>query len=407
MLKQAILAAEDERFYQHAGIDYLGVVRAAYANLVTGGRTPGREHDHHAGGAQLLPVLGEDAHAQALRGAARLQDRAQPDQGPDPRALHQPDLPRPARLRLRGGLADLLRQVAGPADARRGGDARRAAQGAVQPTTRRQSAARQAAPAVRAAPHEGTGLHHRGSSSPRRVKAPLHVRREVDDFAVHAEYVAEMVRQAIYEQYPDDAYTRASASTRRSGRPTRRRRTQAVRARRARVRPQPRLPRSGRLRRAAGRTPDEDDFEEALAEHADDDDLHRGAGADARARKRGQGGAARAARRVTVTGDGLRFAARARWKTSAAPQRRIRRGAVIRVQQDDRKNWQIVQLPEVEAAFVSLDPARRRDPRAGRRLRLQPQQVQPRHPGLAPAGLRRSSRSSTRRRWRRASRRRR
>ena len=28
-LKEAILAAEDERFYQHTGIDYLGVLRAA------------------------------------------------------------------------------------------------------------------------------------------------------------------------------------------------------------------------------------------------------------------------------------------------------------------------------------------------------------------------------------------
>src|SRR3954464_6395153 len=40
-LKNAILAAEDERFYQHAGIDYLGVLRAAYANLVAGGRRQG------------------------------------------------------------------------------------------------------------------------------------------------------------------------------------------------------------------------------------------------------------------------------------------------------------------------------------------------------------------------------
>ena len=40
-LKHAILAAEDERFYQHTGIDYLGVARAAYANLVTGGRRQG------------------------------------------------------------------------------------------------------------------------------------------------------------------------------------------------------------------------------------------------------------------------------------------------------------------------------------------------------------------------------
>src|SRR5437868_14243519 len=36
-LKNAILAAEDERFYQHAGIDYVGVLRAAYTNLIAGG----------------------------------------------------------------------------------------------------------------------------------------------------------------------------------------------------------------------------------------------------------------------------------------------------------------------------------------------------------------------------------
>src|SRR5919109_5596771 len=40
-LKNAILAAEDERFYEHAGIDYLGVLRAAYANLIAGGRRQG------------------------------------------------------------------------------------------------------------------------------------------------------------------------------------------------------------------------------------------------------------------------------------------------------------------------------------------------------------------------------
>ncbi|MGH8707627.1 MAG: transglycosylase domain-containing protein, partial [Burkholderiales bacterium] len=40
-LTNAIIAAEDERFYQHAGIDYLGVARAAYANMLTGGRRQG------------------------------------------------------------------------------------------------------------------------------------------------------------------------------------------------------------------------------------------------------------------------------------------------------------------------------------------------------------------------------
>src|SRR6202158_2034269 len=33
VMKAAILAAEDDRFYQHGGVDYVGVVRAAAANL--------------------------------------------------------------------------------------------------------------------------------------------------------------------------------------------------------------------------------------------------------------------------------------------------------------------------------------------------------------------------------------
>jgi penicillin-binding protein 1A len=40
-LKHAIIAAEDERFYQHSGIDYIGIARAALANLTSGGRSQG------------------------------------------------------------------------------------------------------------------------------------------------------------------------------------------------------------------------------------------------------------------------------------------------------------------------------------------------------------------------------
>ena len=36
VMRKAILAAEDERFYQHGGVDYLSVMRAALANLLGG-----------------------------------------------------------------------------------------------------------------------------------------------------------------------------------------------------------------------------------------------------------------------------------------------------------------------------------------------------------------------------------
>jgi penicillin-binding protein 1A len=41
VLKHAILAAEDERFYEHPGVDLLGIARAASANLLTGARRQG------------------------------------------------------------------------------------------------------------------------------------------------------------------------------------------------------------------------------------------------------------------------------------------------------------------------------------------------------------------------------
>ena len=41
LMQQAILAAEDERFYEHGGIDTLGVLRAAGANILSGGASQG------------------------------------------------------------------------------------------------------------------------------------------------------------------------------------------------------------------------------------------------------------------------------------------------------------------------------------------------------------------------------
>lgn len=41
VLRQAILAAEDERFYEHGGVDTMGVLRAALANVFSGGAKEG------------------------------------------------------------------------------------------------------------------------------------------------------------------------------------------------------------------------------------------------------------------------------------------------------------------------------------------------------------------------------
>ena len=60
--------------------------------------------------------------------------------------------------------------------------------------------------------------------------------------------------------------------------------------------------------------------------------------------------------RITITGDGLKFAHRALTGGLSA-KLAIRRGAVIRVEKNAKNNtWDIVQKPTVEAAFISIDP---------------------------------------------------
>ena len=98
--------------------------------------------------------------------------------------------------------------------------------------------------------------------------------------------------------------------------------------------------------------PTDEDLEDALDDHPDNDDL-LAAVVLAYDGKQVQAGL-RSGERIVIAGPGLQFAARA-LDSKAAPQRRIRKGAIIRVQRDG-KGWQIVQLPEVEAAFISLDP---------------------------------------------------
>src|SRR5262249_16532377 len=57
---------------------------------------------------------------------------------------------------------------------------------------------------------------------------------------------------------------------------------------------------------------------------------------------------------VEITGDGLRFAARS-LDPKAQPQRRIVPGALIRIGRNPKGAWEIVQLPQVEAAFVAAE----------------------------------------------------
>ena len=162
----------------------------------------------------------------------------------------------------------------------------------------------------------------------RRRREPLMVRRDIDDFAVHAEYVAEMVRQILYERYPDDVYTPRLPRLHHAARSaTRRPRT----SRCAAASWTTTAATATAARRATSSCPRaraEEGLEDVLQEFPDSDDLLAAVvlEAEPEAGARPTGAAARPSRSPKA---GLKFVASA-LAEKTPPNRRIRRGAVIR-----------------------------------------------------------------------------
>jgi penicillin-binding protein 1A len=97
----------------------------------------------------------------------------------------------------------------------------------------------------------------------------------------------------------------------------------------------------------------EEALEDLLQEQGDSDDIYSALILEAGAK------AVKAYRKggevIEIAGDGLKFA-RPMMGDKVPANRRLRRGALIRVQKDEKGVWQIVQLPQVEAGVVSIDP---------------------------------------------------
>ncbi len=351
-LKHAILAAEDERFYQHTGIDYLGVARAAYANLTQGGRRQGASTITMQVARNFF-LSSEKTLTRKLYEALlafKIENNLEKDQILELYVnqiyLGQRAYGFAAASQIYFGKS--LDKLSLGESAVLAGLPK--APSAYNPVANPQRARQRQQYVLRRMRELG---HINDQQQADAAKAPIHVRREVDNFAgIHGEFLAEMVRQAVYDQYPDEAYTKGfrvyttirQADQEAAYEAVRRGllsydRSQGYRGPEAFV----------ELAASAS----EDDYDEALAEHADVDDLRAALVLTASAKE--IQAVLRNGEMATVSGEGLRFAARA-LEDKATQQRRIRRGALIRLQKDEKKNWQIVQLPEAEAAFVSLDP---------------------------------------------------
>jgi penicillin-binding protein 1A len=163
-----------------------------------------------------------------------------------------------------------------------------------------------------------------------------------------------MVRQLLYDRYPDDVYTRGFRVY-----TTLTKRDQEV-AQAALRRGVLDYDRRHGYRGPEGyadlppdAAPSEEGLEDVLQEFPDSEDLLAAVVLEAgpkqvRAYRRG-------GETVTIPEAGLKFVTAA-LSEKTPPNRRIRRGAVIRVHKDEKLGWQILQLPDAEAAFVALDP---------------------------------------------------
>ena len=352
VMKNAILAVEDARFFQHGGIDYVGMVRAALANV---GRSKSQgastitmqvarnvylssektftrkiyevlltfKLEHTLSKDQILEIymnqifLGNRAYGFAaacetyfgkpLKNITIAEAAMLAGLPKAPSAYNPIKNPRRARIRQQYIIDRML--------------------------------------------ENGFITASEAESAKKEV---LQVKTAATRSLVHAEYVAEMVRQLMFAQYGADTYTRGLDV-----------RTTLVTAQQEAAYKALRRGIMDFERRQVYRGPEkfitlpqdaqelEDAVDEVLDEHPDNGDVQSAVVLEAntkRIRAMRQGGEV-----VVITGDGLK-PAQSGLSEKAAPNIRLRPGAVIRVAKTPKDSWEITQLPEVEGAFLALDP---------------------------------------------------
>jgi penicillin-binding protein 1A len=183
---------------------------------------------------------------------------------------------------------------------------------------------------------------------------PLRIRPNNEKSRIHAEYVAETVRQMMFAQYGQETYTRGLNvyTTLQSSE-----QNAAYQALRQGI--------MDFERRQVYRGPEkfielptkpkemEDAIDEVLDDHPDNGDIMSAVVLEASPKK--IVAIRQNAEQLEITGDGLK-PAQSGLSDKAGPNIKIKRGAVIRVVQTPKGTWEITQLPEVEGAFVAISP---------------------------------------------------
>ncbi len=352
VMKDAVLAVEDARFYDHGGVDYKGFLRAAVASL-KGGRKQGastitmqvarnvylssertlsRKTYEILLAMQLESELTKDQILEIYLNQIYLGNRAYGFA-----AAAQTYFGKPLKDVTIAEAAMLAGLPKAPGTNNPLSNPRRARARQLYVIDRMQE----------------TGFITAEQATGAKAEE-LHLRDAADPNRLHAEHAAEMVRQMMHAQYGDSIYTSGLNVY-----------TSLVAADQAAAYRSLRRGIMDYERRQAYRGPEafadlpddpkdlDDAVDDALSDHPDKGDVIAALVPPACAKAEI---AVRAnAETVQVTGEGLR-PAQSGLSDKAPAAIKIRRGAVIRVAKTAKGTWEITQLPEVEGAFVALDP---------------------------------------------------
>ena len=353
-LKQAILAAEDDRFYQHGGVDYAGVLRAAYSNFTSGGARQGastitmqvarnfflskektftRKFSETLLAFKIEHSLTKDEILELYINQIYLGQRsygfASASQVYFGKPLSDINLAEAAMLAGLPKAPSSYNPIVNPKRAK----------------TRQAYVLRR--------------MNEIGQISIQEYKEAtgkaLVIKRKSQEFAVHAEYVAEMARQAVYDRYQEETYTRGFKVYTTVRQLDQQAAYQSLRQgvmdydqRRGYRGPE------SFVKLVKDDVSQEEILENALQDRHDSGDLY--AAVVLTANSKSVHAYRRGGDRIEITGEGLKFAQKFLSETAPAVQQRIHPGSIIRVQKSDKGLWQIVQIPQVEASLVSIDP---------------------------------------------------
>ena len=352
VMKDAVLAIEDARFYQHGGVDYIGLLRASLANLgraksqgastitmqvarnvyLSSEKTFTRKIYEILLTTKLEHLLSKDQIFEIYLNQIYLGNRAYGFAAASEAYFGKPlkniTIAEAAMLAGLPKAPSAYNPIANPKRAR----------------------SRQLYIIERM---EENGFITKAEAAAAKQEE-LKIRTAMSSQNTHAEYVAEMARQLMFAQYGPDIYTRGlnvyttiRASDQQAAYYALRRGIMDYERRQHYRGPEKfiTLP--------SNPAEQEDAIDDALIEQGDKGDLLAAVVLEAGPKK------VRAVRQnsevLEITGEGLQ-PVQSGLSDKAPPNIRLRPGALIRVTKTAKGAWEITQLPEVEGAFVSVDP---------------------------------------------------